>query len=247
MSIDAELFLKHLGIRAEIFESLDSTSLYLKRQIEANEAVPDLVLARSQTNGQGRVGKRFFSPMDTGIYATFVFPLSRFSLETLTPAVAVAVLNAIDSVFFLSCGLKWVNDIYLKDKKVAGILCQKVNHYVLIGIGINLEKPKEVPDDLEGKFGVLTEKCSDDTRFHLICRIYQNLEALSTMHEESILRQYRNRCVHLGRNVSLLYDQKIVSGICVGIGDDFSLQIKTKESVQSYQSGVLTLHEKNHG
>jgi BirA family biotin operon repressor/biotin-[acetyl-CoA-carboxylase] ligase len=112
-----------LGFDFEYFDVIDSTSLYLSRCIKQAKNPPRLVIASEQTNGQGRIGKKFFSPPNTGLYLTFCFGENQIQNSDLTPRLAVAVCEAIFDVFSISCGIKWVNDLYLNGRKVCGVLC----------------------------------------------------------------------------------------------------------------------------
>lgn len=137
--------LQELDIR--IFDELDSTNTYAK-QLAIREAVssPILIATRSQTAGRGRLGRSFHSPADTGLYMTLLYP-TRTTLSdavSITGAAAVAVVRAIKALTDHHPVVKWVNDIYLNNAKVGGILTEAITVpdrptiYIAIGIGINL-------------------------------------------------------------------------------------------------------------
>jgi len=239
--IDLKFLKETLPLKIAVFDELDSTSLYCKRMLEQNGSCPDLVLANAQSNGQGRLGKQFFSPASTGLYLTFCFPSEIINCEDLTPRVALACKNAVEKVFSLSCGLKWVNDLYLSGRKVGGILCQNVKKHILIGIGINVEAPKEIPEDLSARFGSLCETCDPRRYSELVISLYQSLLNWQTVPKAVALSAFRNACVHIGKSVSILADLVAYTGICVGISDDFSIQIEKDGFVKTFSSGFLTI------
>ena len=84
-------------INTVIFESVPSTNTYAKENV-ASLPMPSLIIANEQTAGRGRHGKTFYSPKDTGLYMTLVFPAPDEECELLTPAAAVAVCSVLESV-----------------------------------------------------------------------------------------------------------------------------------------------------
>ena len=239
MKINVNALSRELSLKIIGFEEIDSTSLYFTHLIKNGEALPDAVFANKQTNGQGRVGKSFFSPADTGLYITFRFSEHDLICNYLTPRVALAVAVAIENVFHIDCGVKWVNDIYYQNKKVAGVLCQRVLEHILIGVGINVEMPNDIPSELTGRFGTLCETCDKEKYSQLIKELYDSFNMVFALPLESVLSQYRKRCIHINKKVRLENNNQIISGVCVGISDNFSIQIGDEK--QSFYSGYLTI------
>ena len=126
-------------------DTVDSTNEYLKRNADKLNK-NTVVVARTQTNGKGRLGRHFQSD-DGGLYmSVFLKPhLSPEQSLFITPAAAVAVAKAVENVCKKQTEIKWVNDVYINSKKVSGILAEsKIDsngnalEYVVLGIGINL-------------------------------------------------------------------------------------------------------------
>lgn len=225
----------------ERFDVIDSTSLYVKRCISSGQVVPALVLANAQTNGQGRVGKSFYSPADTGLYLTFAFSSDGASCEHLTPRISLAVQRSVKKVFDVDLGVKWVNDLYLNGKKVAGILCQNLGNYFAIGIGINLQTPHHIPEDLQKRMGALDVLFNEELKSDLVISIYHEILRVIKLPDSAVLAQFRSSCIHLDRLVTIDHNCEKLSGICVGIADDFSLLIRINGVVSAFRSGMLTL------
>lgn len=122
----------------------DSTNRVAKELARQGAPHGTAVLAEKQTAGRGRLGRRFFSP-EGGLYLTVLLRpgLPPEDLPLLTPMAAVAVCRAVEAVCGLSPKIKWVNDLYLNDKKLCGILCEGVGDAVAVGIGMNLRTPPE--------------------------------------------------------------------------------------------------------
>ena len=225
----------------EYFECIDSTSLYLKRCIAEKSFVPSLVIAKEQTNGQGRVGKEFYSPRGTGLYMTFSFKKEALPSLHLTPRVALAVAEAIGTVATVSCQLKWVNDIYFNGGKICGILCQNVEDYILIGVGINVERPSYIPNDLSFRFQSIYDVCEPGVYSDLVIQTYEKILEYSFVSDQEVVKRYRELCLHINSPVSIMYNGSEVFGVCRGIDDDFSFLIESDDSVNAYSSGILKL------
>ena len=113
--------------RIQIHDVLDSTNR-VARELEPSDVAdkPHLIIANEQTKGRGRLGRSFWSPPSTGLYMTLAFR-PNFGLDKamlITTIAAVAVCRAMDQVTGLRPKIKWVNDIYLGDKKVCGIMTE---------------------------------------------------------------------------------------------------------------------------
>ena len=129
----------------KLFDSIDSTNLEAKRL--KNVPCPFMILADTQTDGRGRLGRSFYSPASTGLYMSIVQDSKDIpdNPVTLTCMSAVAVSRATENLTGKKTAIKWVNDIYLSDKKVCGILASGVFNEnntrlerVITGIGVNI-------------------------------------------------------------------------------------------------------------
>ncbi|WP_270296487.1 biotin--[acetyl-CoA-carboxylase] ligase [Eggerthella sinensis] len=107
---------------------VDSTNAEARRR--ALEGAPEgtVIVAEEQTAGKGRPGKSFFSPSATGLYLSIVLrpSLAADRAQFITCAAAVAGAQAIEQVTGKTALIKWVNDIYCDERKVAGILTEGV-------------------------------------------------------------------------------------------------------------------------
>jgi BirA family transcriptional regulator, biotin operon repressor / biotin---[acetyl-CoA-carboxylase] ligase len=143
------------------YEELGSTQDKLKELFAEGEVdFGDGVQAESQTAGRGRFGRKFYSPPKSGIYLSVLLPFT--NAELLTVGAAVAVLQSIEEVTGKRADVKWVNDVYLNGKKIAGILAEAVVDKdgkpaaVILGVGINVVSPTgDFPEDIQNKAGVL--------------------------------------------------------------------------------------------
>ena len=112
----------------KIFDTVDSTNDTLKELADKGAAEGTCVLAFCQRKGQGRSGRRFFSPDGGNMYMSLLLrPGNLESSDMITVTAAVAVVSAIKEVFGKDTGIKWVNDIYFGKKKICGIIATAYN------------------------------------------------------------------------------------------------------------------------
>lgn len=205
-----------------LYESIDSTNTEARRYALSGGKTPCAFLAETQTAGRGRVGRSFYSPKDTGIYLSLLLesPKELFDTVMLTTASAVAIRRAILSVTGIATGIKWVNDLYYKGKKISGILAESLTvgdrRYVIIGVGINLNT-ESFPEELRDKAGSLgAVGVRNALAAECIKRLFQ--VASDPMNEE-IIKEYREGSVVLGEAVVYTENGVSRSGVASHIDD----------------------------
>lgn len=131
-------------------KSLDSTNAEALRRAVDGAPEGTVIVAEEQTAGRGRRGRSFFSPAGTGIYLSILVrpALAAERAHLLTCSAAVAVAEAIEACAGVDASIKWVNDVYCRGKKVAGILTEGsfdleggVLQHAVVGIGVNVRPP----------------------------------------------------------------------------------------------------------
>lgn len=191
-----------------VFDVLDSTNIYAKQLAVQKAPHGTIVIAHRQTGGKGRLGRSFFSPKE-GIYLSIIikpdFDISRSVL--VTTAAAVAVAEAIEKVCGKHAGIKWVNDVYVENKKVCGILCEGINDFetgqidsIIIGIGINTSL-KGFPKDLLDIAGAVQ---GDYSKAELAAEaIAKVLDFTSDIESRSFIDAYKEKSLVIGKTVSV--------------------------------------------
>jgi len=127
------------------FAVLPSTNDEALRLAAAGAPAGTAVVADAQTAGRGRAGHAWASPPGVALYLSIVLrprlPLERLPLATL--ACGIAVAEAVRAETGLPAGLKWPNDVLVRDRKCAGLLCEGAPPAVVAGIGVNVNTPAE--------------------------------------------------------------------------------------------------------
>ncbi|RDI48704.1 biotin--[acetyl-CoA-carboxylase] ligase [Aquicella lusitana] len=139
--------------RLEVIESIDSTNTYLLKQAKTYPESGFVCLAEEQTQGRGRQGKQWFSPRGASIFCSLLwrFPSAHTDIAHLSLAVGVMLLKAL-ARYGVGSGLrlKWPNDVYFMQRKLAGILIEGLPSHestypVVIGFGLNVRLPMDNP------------------------------------------------------------------------------------------------------
>lgn len=246
MSIDKNKIeaLSKMPCKVAVFDSVGSTNDVAKELAIKGEKEGTVVVALSQTGGRGRLGRSFFSPNKTGIYMSIILrpEISYENLTLITPAAAVAVYRAIAETLGKQTQIKWVNDIYYKGKKVAGILTETVPHengnrlaYAVLGIGINVLPPEnDFPEEIESIAGALLEKGEEAELENLIGSIINNFfEIYSSIEKKEFLKDYKESSLILGKDVLVLCgDKSSYKAKVLEITDRCSLKVLLSDGTQ---------------
>lgn len=149
-AIASGMMTERLGRVLVSYSETGSTNLVASRLGEEGAPEGMVVLAESQLQGKGRLGRAWSSPPGVNLYASVLLrpPLAPFDAPQLTLLSAVAVARAIRACTSLSPVIKWPNDILINDKKVAGLLNEMTAEtdrisFLILGIGVNLNMTGE--------------------------------------------------------------------------------------------------------
>jgi BirA family transcriptional regulator, biotin operon repressor / biotin---[acetyl-CoA-carboxylase] ligase len=132
------------------FGVTDSTNARARALALAGAPSGTVVTAEEQTAGRGRRGRTWSAPRGKALlYSAVLGPLRR-EHGLLPLAVPLAICEAVESLVSLRCAVKWPNDVWIHERKVAGVLIEAhPPEWAVIGIGINVAvEPGELPADL---------------------------------------------------------------------------------------------------
>lgn len=218
-----------------------------------NQLKQGLFIADEQTQGHGRFGRQFFSPNGQIYMSLLLSPNQHFQeLPQYTLLSAVAVASAIDQLVGEKTTIKWVNDIFINQKKVCGILTEAISDFesqrishIIIGIGINffIEQEK-FPEDLRQKVTALFHQQPTITRNELIRLIWQNFfELCAALPDTHYLEYYRQKSFVLGKKVSFQQNGQTIFGKAKAITDNGELVVETPTQTYYLSSGEISLEK----
>ncbi|MAG94312.1 MAG: biotin--[acetyl-CoA-carboxylase] ligase [Planctomycetaceae bacterium] len=248
--IQRETFIERCEYHAEI-ESTNTRALELCRTGEADEML--LVLADRQTAGRGRQSNQWWAGDGALTFSLILatdsanLPAERWPQASLTTGLAVceAVSNLLPTA---EVALKWPNDVYLRRRKVCGVLIEippEKPGVLVVGIGINVNNAlAAAPAELQHTATSLTD-CTglDHDRSDVLILIVQQLQLeleRLARGDASLAERWRRLCHLRGKQVELLAGERRYAGRCGGIGPDGGLILETDAGPTSFFGGVIT-------
>ncbi|SHH55244.1 BirA family transcriptional regulator, biotin operon repressor / biotin-[acetyl-CoA-carboxylase] ligase [Sporobacter termitidis DSM 10068] len=251
---------KHLGqlggqFNVEVRKTLTSTNTVLKEKAASGAPEGTVVVAEVQTGGRGRLGRNFYSPGGTGIYFSVLLrPKGRAEEVTMiTAAAAVAVAEAIEAVTGVGAGIKWVNDVYCRGKKVCGILTEGAfdfesggMEYAVLGIGVNVTAPDSgFPEDIADKVGAVYEGAAPaaEARSRLIAEILTRFAAFyESLSGKRFIGAYQARSFVVGRDVDVIAGDTVRRARALRVDDDCRLVVRYEDdTVEALSSGEVSI------
>lgn len=242
--------LKNLGtMPPEIifYESIDSTNTRAKEWAKQNpdNHSPIVFIANEQTAGRGRRGRSFVSEGGAGIYISILtYPEESGADATATTArAAVTLAKATESLSDCDIKIKWVNDLYLGGKKLAGILTEgemdkdgKIA-YQVVGMGINVYKKaisdeiSDIATSIEGETGIGIDRsklAAAIIKYHL-------------NYKGDFYTEYKSRSFIIGKRVTVMKLSESYEANVIDIDSDFSLIIERDGKQERLFTGEISL------
>lgn len=228
------------SIKIEAVDVVISTNDEMKRRALKGEKEISLLIAEKQLKGRGTRGRSFHSPEGTGIYMSFLLrpPYSPSECTLLTAMAAVCTAEAIEKVTGGKTNIKWVNDIYIENRKVSGILTQshfssdgKTVEWSVLGIGVNITEPEGgFPEEIRSIAGAVGNTVPD-TKNRIIAEIINGFYYYyPRLREKTFRKGYSDRLLWRGDKIRVTQGDKSYEAILVDIDDDFRLKVRTADN-----------------
>ena len=230
-----KLIKKDSKLEIEVFQTIDSTNKYLFKKGSEGGREGLVAVAESQGCGKGRLGRTFFSPSG-GVYFSILLRPDKNShvTERLTVLGALAVCESINELFGVGAGIKWVNDIYIGNKKCSGILTEASIDfesgsvaYAVLGVGINVYAPDGgYPDDIKD-IACAVDVAVPNAKNKLVATVLNKLlEYYYNFNNETVVERYRALSIMVGQTVIVKRDSGDRKAVCKAIDDECRLVVK---------------------
>jgi BirA family biotin operon repressor/biotin-[acetyl-CoA-carboxylase] ligase len=217
----------------------DSTNERARALAAAGAAHGTLVTADEQSAGRGRQGRVWTAPPKSAVLMSVVL---REVSETLPLAAAVAVCEACECEAGVGCSIKWPNDVWINEKKVAGILVEgrPQEGWAVLGIGLNVwigtdDFPPELRDTATS---LLIEYAAPEVET-MVEEIVSHLDAWLPANPAEVLAEWRKRDVLLGKPVRWENGHK--AGTAAGIDSTGALLVDTEAGQVTLDAGEVHL------
>lgn len=262
-------------MKFHLYSQVNSTNTVLQEKVmNPNEETSEgmVILSSAQFKGRGRRGKVFYSPNDSGIYMSLLLRPENFGTKSsllLSTTAAVSICEAIEELSSnLHPQIKWVNDIFINNRKVCGILTEaqlelesNTIDYVILGIGINFYMPSDdFPKELKNIAGSVFQDTVNDGKNKLIAgflnhfmnyysKIKKETAKKSPKSQSSsnsifneLLKKYKERCFVIGKEILVISQQEEKSAFAVDIDEEYRLIVRFDDNspLTSLSSGEIS-------
>lgn len=223
-------------IKLLVLEKATSTNTLVKELASENDE-GFVVVAGEQTAGRGRMGRSFFSPGDSGVYMSLLLKpeIKPEDAVQITTAAAVSVCKALESLEVYDSKIKWVNDIYMCNRKVCGILTESsfnsqsgMLDFAVLGIGINIYESQEgFPDEIKDIAGAVFSERKENMRNRFIAGFLNEFfNIYKKLYSKNHLKEYKEKNFVLGREINIIQGDNVRVGKAIDIDDNCNLVVK---------------------
>jgi BirA family biotin operon repressor/biotin-[acetyl-CoA-carboxylase] ligase len=244
-----------IGRDIQVFEQTTSTNDVIEKLARDSVKEGVVVFAESQTQGRGRLGRKWMSPARKGLwFSVLLRPDLRPQQATqLTVAAATALARGIRNETGLQPEIKWPNDLLIRGKKVAGILTElsaELDHvkYIVLGIGVDVnlsafEFPsdlRKVATSLKVELGAAVSR--PDLAVSILRELDSDYDRVCSGHFADLADEWEALCSTIGQRVVIRTGQNQVRGRAESLGDDGALIIRTDHGhLEQVIGGDVTL------
>ena len=224
--------------KIELFESIESTSKYLKDNAIGDNRNCHVVIAKHQTGGYGRFKKRWDSELNGGLWMSIASSIKKINNpSTITLAIGAVIADTLNNVGFKEIGLKWPNDLIHGMKKLGGILVESHTKdedliRIIIGVGINFVTPSSSLDSTRynlqpTSLEILSSDSFDKSQLtaSLILSIMNAIRDYDEYGFDPFFETYKKYDFLKGKNITAERNNDNLSGSNDGISEDGALII----------------------
>lgn len=246
--IRAGLATTKLGRTIEAYATLPSTNDRALDLLDEGAPHGTLIVADRQTAGRGRRGHQWHSAAGLAVYASLILRGARAtpSPTLLVAATGVGIAEGLERAAAVSCQIKWPNDVWIRDRKVAGILVEARSFRAdrpafVVGFGVNVaHRENDFPTELRASATSLAIETNVVLARDVVLRaVLVALEplidaALDAAPAPDIHRRYRDRSLLLGRRVALSDGETPLVGTVVDLSAVDGLLLRTDDGVMRH-------------
>ncbi len=235
------------------YPSIDSTNNWLLQRARAGAPAGTVVIADEQTAGRGRHGRSWEDVPGKAVLLSLLIrqlpPVMNPLMLTYWTALqmAHAIEETTPGVFIQ---LKWPNDLFLKNKKLGGILIEgnftgKEPQYFVIGIGVNVNHEWEDFSSairhkaISLKFVTGNKVSREKLVAAFLNRCATLLQPKTPINPNTVLREYKKRLLYLGEQITVHLGKDTVSGILTDLTPEGFLLVSTLTGDRVIHSGEI--------
>ena len=246
--IKYKLNTRFIGKEVYYKETIDSTQNFIWQLGLKEVSEGAVVFAEAQEEGRGRLQRRWVSSPG-GIYFSLLLRPNFLLIREVFPIpllIALGCLRGIKKATGIECSVKWPNDIFLKGKKLGGILCEMNAEtdrirFVVVGVGININT-RDLPSQATSLFLNLKKKVS---RVEIAKRILEEIEACYFIAKRvgftGLLKEWEQSCFLWGKRIKVKVFNRTIEGEAVGIDERGYLLLRCSSGlIEKISAGEVT-------
>jgi BirA family biotin operon repressor/biotin-[acetyl-CoA-carboxylase] ligase len=250
--LDEQIIQSQTSVPVELISIIDSTNQYLLDNADSL-AQGAVCLAEYQAKGRGRRGRQWVSPFGSNLYFSMYWQLEAGMAAAmgLSLVIGIAAVEALEQLGISGVKLKWPNDLYYKDRKLAGILVEMSGQAggaanLVIGMGININMPQDISGITQPWVSVsdITDGNVPD-RNQLAVNFINSWEKALSDYETSgmpgFVERWNKLDNFLGRPVKLIIGPREVCGIARGINEQGGVLLETDKGIETFIGGEISL------
>ncbi len=248
-ALDPALILSELAktsskwLDIKVFDQVESTNdLAISQLSNTSSDEVFAITADEQLKGRGRLQREWHSPFGAGIALSVAIPTKLFSCEiSAIPLLVGIAANTCLKTLGANAKLKWPNDLLIETKpaefkKIGGILVQRKDEFVVIGIGINVDlQLDELPTENATSLSLIEIHTSRES---LIAELLVELEKVTKLATEEWVPLYLADSSTIGTQVSVARkSDSPVTGLAINILKSGELLVDSKDGLIEITSG----------
>jgi BirA family transcriptional regulator, biotin operon repressor / biotin---[acetyl-CoA-carboxylase] ligase len=237
--------------RVTVLPVVDSTNQYLLDRI--NELVSgDACIAEYQQAGRGRRGRQWVSPFGANLYLSMFWRLEQGPAAAMGLSLVIGIVMAevLQRLGADQVRVKWPNDLYLNDRKLAGILVELTGKtgdaaQLVLGAGINMAMRETNAGRIDQGWVNLQEAGINIDRNELAATLLNELRfSLQQFEIEGLapfISRWRDLDNFMDRPIKLLIGEQQILGICRGIDQQGALLLEQEGEIKPFIGGEISL------
>lgn len=253
--LDGDALTSALAPKVEVVYEplLTSTNDYLLDYLRSSmHPMPLVVMTEAQTKGRGRHGKSWQSSFAKTILCSLYWPFEKdfHQLAGISLVIAIATVQALEKVGIDSVKIKWPNDLYVGDKKLAGILVETQREaegliHTVIGVGLNHYSGSHLKSEQREFIALDTFAQDVPTRQNLSITLVETLlDALQLFSDAgfgAFLAQWKRYDMLAGKRIAVKQHNGICEGVAKGVNPVGHLEILTQTQTVYIDSGYESM------
>lgn len=252
--LNAEVIQQASSVPIELIPIIDSTNQYLLNTM-GDKPSGSVCIAEYQSQGRGRRGRQWQSPYGSNLYFSMYWKLESgvAAAMGLSLAIGVAIVDALQGLGAQDIKLKWPNDLYYQDKKLAGILVEMSAQtggeaHLVIGMGLNIDMQID-QEIIEQPWANLNQVFQGalPSRNEIVIALIRAWHTVLEQYEVQGMQGFVERWNALDnfkdKPIKLIMGDKEVHGIGKGINAQGGIVLQTEQGLETYVGGEISLRK----